>query len=89
MENEKNWRLISAIETKLVLHRRTKRLCLIIGVLSLVTYLLLGLPNARCCNRGGRIGAVPLAVSGAIPAGLLLIYSASINLWCCRWLFSS
>lgn len=69
--------LISAIEGKVTFYIAGQGvLCLVIGTLSLITYLLIGLPNALVLALvAGVLEAVPLVgpLLGAIPAGVIAL----------------
>jgi predicted PurR-regulated permease PerM len=78
--------LISAMETKVGFYLAGQGvLCLFIGVLALVAYLLIGLPNALVLALvAGVLEAVPMIgpLLGAIPAGLVaLSISPSKLIW--------
>jgi predicted PurR-regulated permease PerM len=83
-KRERIGELISAIETKVGSYIAGQSvLCLIIGVFSLVTYLLLGLPNALVLAVvAGVLEAVPLIgpFLGAIPAGVIALSIAPSKL---------
>ena len=76
--------LISAIESKVGFYIVGQGvLCLVIGVLSLITYLLIGLPNALVLALvAGVLEAVPLVgpLLGAIPAGIIALSIAPSKL---------
>ena len=76
--------LISAIEEKVGFYIAGQGvLCLVIGILSLVTYLLIGLPNALVLALvAGVLEAVPLIgpLLGAIPAGVIALSIAPSKL---------
>lgn len=76
--------LISAIESKVGFYIAGQGvLCLVIGVLSLITYLLIGLPNALVLALvAGVLEAVPLVgpLLGAIPAGVIALSIAPSKL---------
>ena len=76
--------LISAIEEKVGFYIAGQGvLCLVIGILSLVTYLLIGLPNALVLALvAGVLEAVPLVgpLLGAIPAGVIALSIAPSKL---------
>ncbi len=76
--------LISAIESKVGFYITGQGvLCLVIGVLSLITYLLIGLPNALVLALvAGVLEAVPLVgpLLGAIPAGVIALSIAPSKL---------
>lgn len=76
--------LISAIEDKVGYYIAGQGvLCLVIGVLSLITYLLIGLPNALVLALvAGVLEAVPLVgpLLGAIPAGIIALSIAPSKL---------
>ena len=69
--------LISSMETKLGFYIAGQGiLCLVIGVMSLIAYLLIGLPNALVLALlAGALEAVPMVgpLLGAIPAGLVAL----------------
>src|SRR5512133_1272741 len=78
--------LILAMETKVGFYIAGQGvLCLVIGVLSLIAYLIIGLPNALVLALvAGVLEAVPMIgpVLGAIPAGLIaLSISPTLLLW--------
>ena len=76
--------LISAIENKVGYYIAGQGvLCLVIGIISLVTYLLIGLPNALVLAVvAGVLEAVPLIgpLLGAIPAGVIALSIAPSKL---------
>lgn len=76
--------LISAIEVKVGYYIAGQGvLCLVIGVLSLTTYLLIGLPNALVLALvAGVLEAVPMVgpLLGAIPAGIIALSIAPSKL---------
>jgi len=76
--------LISAMETKLVFFIAGQGLlCLVIGILALIAYLLIGLPNALVLAFvAGVFEAVPMIgpLLGAVPAGLVALSIAPSNL---------
>jgi len=76
--------LISAIESKVGFYIVGQGvLCLVIGVLSLIAYLLIGLPNALVLALvAGVLEAVPLVgpLLGAIPAGIIALSIAPSKL---------
>jgi predicted PurR-regulated permease PerM len=76
--------LISAIENKVGYYIAGQGvLCLVIGIISLVTYLLIGLPNALVLALvAGVLEAVPLIgpLLGAIPAGVIALSIAPSKL---------
>jgi predicted PurR-regulated permease PerM len=69
--------LISAMETKVVSYMAGEGfLCLVIGIMALVAYLLIGLPNALVLALvAGVMEAVPMVgpLLGAVPAGLVAL----------------
>ena len=76
--------LISAMETKLVFFIAGQGLlCLVIGILALIAYLLIGLPNALVLAFvAGVFEAVPMIgpLLGAVPAGLVALSIAPSKL---------
>ena len=76
--------LISAIETKVGYFIAGQAvLCLIIGVMALIAYLIIGLPNALVLALvAGLMEAVPMVgpLLGAIPAGVIALSIAPVKL---------
>jgi predicted PurR-regulated permease PerM len=76
--------VISAMETKVVFYLAGQGvLCLIIGIMALVAYLLIGLPNALVLALvAGLLEAVPMVgpLLGAIPAALVALSIAPLKL---------